>query len=147
MKIEFWEKPGCMGNARQRALLATTGHEIVVKSLPDHKWTREELAPFFDGLPVADWFNRGARRVKEGEIIPEGLDAETAYTILLADPILVRRPLLAIAGERCVGFDLDWIEARIGPMPGTERVKRVLGEDLNACPGSTTGHTCATPAP
>jgi len=147
MKIVFWEKPGCMGNARQRALLATTGREIEAKSLPDHKWTREELEPFLEGLEVFDWFNHGARRVKEGEVIPEGLDAEAAMKILLADPILVRRPLLQIGEERRVGFDLEWIEARIGQLPNTGRIERLRGEDLSSCPGEKTGLRCGDPSP
>jgi len=130
MKIVFWEKPGCMGNARQRALLATTGHEIEAKSLPGHNWTRAELEPFLEGLEVIDWFNHGARRVKEGEVIPEGLDAETAYKILLSDPILIRRPLLQIGEARRVGFDLEWIESRIGSLPKSGRIERLRGEDL-----------------
>lgn len=144
MKIVFWENPGCMGNARQRALLATGGHEIEARSLPDHKWTREELAPFFEGVPVEDWFNLGARRVKEGEVIPEALDEDGAYRFLLADPILVRRPLLEIAGEKKLGFDLEWIESKIGALPSSERVERVRGEDLTACPGEATGVKCGT---
>lgn len=144
MKIIFWEKPGCMGNARQRALLATGGHEIEVRSLPGHAWTRDELSPFLEGLAVPDWFNRGARRVKEGDIDPDAMDSETAYSVLLADPILVKRPLLEIAGHKKLGFDLEWIESKVGPFPSTERVNRVRGEDLTACPGEATGIKCGT---
>lgn len=147
MKIVFWEKPGCMGNARQKALLATGGHEIEARSLPGHAWTREELAPFLEGLAVPDWFNRGARRVKEGEVDPDAVDAETAYTILLADPILVKRPLLEIAGEKKLGFDLAWIESKLGPLPSTEQVNRARGEDLTACPSAATAHKCGEPRP
>jgi nitrogenase-associated protein len=142
MRIAFWEKPGCMGNARQKALLATGGHEIEARSLPDHAWTREELAPFFEGLAVEDWFNISARRVKEGEVIPEALDEDGAYRFLLADPILVRRPLLEINGLKKLGFDLEWIEAQVGPLPSTERVNRVRGEDLTSCPGEASGVKC-----
>jgi nitrogenase-associated protein len=145
VKIVFWEKPGCMGNARQRALLATGGHEIEVKSLPDHKWTRKELAPFFEGLAVEDWFNLSSRRVKESEVIPEALDEDGAYRFILADPILVRRPLLEIDGEKKVGFDLEWIESKIGPLPSSERVDRVRSEDLTSCPGEKTGVKCGDP--
>jgi len=144
MRIVFWEKPGCMGNARQKALLATGGHEIEARSLPDHRWTREELAPFLAGLEVPDWFNRGARRVKEGEVNPDAVDRETAYSILLADPILVKRPLLEIDGEKKLGFDLGWIESKVGALPSTERVNRVRGEDLTSCPGEATGVKCGT---
>lgn len=142
MKITFWEKPGCMGNARQKALLAAGGHEIDARSLPDHRWTWEELDAFLAPLPVPDWFNRGARRVKEGDVDPDALGAEEAMAILLGDPILVRRPLLAIGDERHVGFDLDWIEARIGPLPSTERIQRVRSQDLTSCPGDATGVRC-----
>lgn len=147
MIVEFWEKPGCMGNARQKALLATSESEIVPRSLPDHPWTQQELSLFLDGLPVPDWFNRGARRVKEGEVDPDSLDAESAYAILLADPILVRRPLLKIGDDRHVGFDLDWIEERIGHLPSNERINRVRSEDLTRCPGEATGLKCGDPRP
>lgn len=142
MRITFWEKPGCMGNARQKALLATGGHEIDARSLPDHAWTAGELAPFLEGLPVPDWFNRGARRVKDGDVDPDALDADQAMAVLLADPILVRRPLLAIGDERHVGFDLEWIESRIGPLPSNERTDRVRSQDLSSCPGEKTGVRC-----
>lgn len=147
MIIEFWEKPGCMGNARQKALLATSSCQVVPRSLPDHAWTRQDLSQFLEGLPVADWFNRSARRVKDGEVNPDALDAEAAWSLLLADPILVRRPLLKIGEDRHAGFDLDWIEARIGPLPSTERVQRVRGEDLSTCPAETTGLKCGDPRP
>lgn len=133
MDIIFWEKPGCMGNAKQKALLTAAGHDVVAKSLPGHSWTREELAPFFEGLEVGDWFNRGARRVQEGEVMPDGVDEETAYKILLADPILVRRPLLQIGEDRCVGFDLAWIEARVGALPGIEGPRKALSAQLSQC--------------
>ncbi len=144
MKIVFWEKPGCSGNARQKALLATSGIGIEARSLPDHPWTRQELEPFLEGHPVPDWFNRGARRVKDGEVDPDSLDAESALRILLADPILVRRPLLEIDGEKKLGFDLEWIESRIGALPATDRVQRVRREDLESCPGESTGIKCGT---
>lgn len=147
MIVEFWEKPGCMGNARQKALLATSGCEIVPRSLPDHPLTRQELSLFLEGLEVPDWFNRSARRIKDGEIDPDALSADSAWSLLLADPILVRRPLLKIGEDRHVGFDLDWIEAKIGPLPSTERVNRVRGENLNQCPAEATGLKCGDPRP
>lgn len=147
MVVEFWEKPGCMGNARQKALLATTGCRIAARSLPDHPWTRQELSMFLAGLPVKDWFNRSARKVKDGLVDPDSVDAETAWSLLLADPLLVRRPLLRIGDERHVGFDLSWIEARIGKLPSTERVERVRGEDLEHCPAESTGIRCGDPRP
>ena len=31
--VIFWEKPGCAGNARQKALLAAAGHRLKVRDL------------------------------------------------------------------------------------------------------------------
>jgi nitrogenase-associated protein len=142
MKIVFWEKPGCMGNARQKAILAQSGHEIDARSLPGSSWSREELLAWLGDLPVPQWFNRGARRVQEGEIDPDSVDLEDALSILSADPILIRRPLVEVAGVRMVGFDLSRIEALAGPLPDTDRIRRVRQEDLAECPGKRTGVKC-----
>ena len=50
------------------------------------------LVSFLPWVPVEAGIYR-LNRVKEGEVIPEALDEEGAYRFLLADPILVRRPL------------------------------------------------------
>jgi nitrogenase-associated protein len=135
MEIVFWEKPGCMGNARQKALLAQAGHSVVPHSLPGSVWTREGLLEWLDGIPVPDWFNRGARRVKEGEVDPDSVEREEALSILAADPILIRRPLVELAGVKMVGFDLERIESITGAFPDTERIRRVRAEDLSSCGG------------
>jgi nitrogenase-associated protein len=147
MKIVFWEKPGCMGNARQRALLVAGGHDVQARSLPDHAWTREELLGFLEGLAVPDWFNTGAGRIKSGEIVPGDLNAEEAIALLVGDPILVRRPLLEIGQARRAGWDLEWIEACAGPLSESDRIRRVRSEDLSACPGDSGGRRCGDPHP
>jgi len=142
MKIEFWEKPGCMGNARQKALLAQAGHEIDARSLPGSEWTTGELLEWLGDLPIPDWFNRGARRIQEGEVDPDSVNGEEALSILAADPILIRRPLVQVAGVRMVGFDLERIEQLAGALPDTERIRRVRRENLQECPGKKTGFKC-----
>jgi nitrogenase-associated protein len=113
-RVDFWEKPGCGGNARQKARLRAAGHEVVEHDLLAEPWTADGLAAFLGALPVAEWFNRAAPKVKSGEIVPEGLDAEAAMTALLADPLLIRRPLMAAEGRRVVGFDETVVAAWIG---------------------------------
>jgi nitrogenase-associated protein len=111
----FYEKPGCANNARQKLLLKNAGHEVVAKNLLDEPWTAERLRAFFGGLPVPDWFNRAAPRVKSGEIVPERIDADTALALMLAEPLLIRRPLMECDEKRMAGFDTehvaDWIGA------------------------------------
>ncbi len=73
-KVIFYEKPGCSGNERQKALLVRAGHQLDVRDLLTHPWTEAELAAFLVDLPVEDWFDRSAPRVKSGEVRPAGLD-------------------------------------------------------------------------
>jgi nitrogenase-associated protein len=113
--IVFFEKTGCAGNARQRALLQAAGHNLVRRDLLTEPWTAESLLAFLGPLPVPDWFNRAAVRVKSGEVVPERLDAAAALAALLADPLLIRRPLmLRDDGARLVGFEVTEVERFVG---------------------------------
>jgi len=113
--LVFFEKPGCAGNARQRALLEAARHTLTRRNILDTPWTREELLEFLHSLPVADWFNRAAPRIKRGELVPELLDAETALAALLAEPLLIRRPLMKREDGVCmVGFDIAEVERFVG---------------------------------
>lgn len=41
--LTFYEKPGCQGNARQKALLRAAGHQLHVRNLLTEPWTPERL--------------------------------------------------------------------------------------------------------
>jgi nitrogenase-associated protein len=112
--INFYEKPGCANNARQKQLLKAAGHTVIARNLLTEKWTADSLRAFFSGLPVREWFNRAAPRVKSGEVDPERLAAAAALELMLADPLLIRRPLMECAGRRIVGFDAARVEAWLG---------------------------------
>ena len=105
-QIQFFEKPGCVGNARQKQVLNKAGHELQVMDLLTFPWTREKLSPFLSGRAVGDWFNRTAPAVKSGDIDPDRLDAEQALDLLLETPLLIRRPLMVVDGQYFTGFDL-----------------------------------------
>lgn len=138
--IVFFEKPGCGGNARQKALLQAAGHTLDVRSLLSEPWTRASLMAYLAPLPVADWFNRAAPRVKSGEVLPEALSADDALPLLLAEPLLIRRPLMESGGARMVGFDTAAVDAWVGLQPGTPARK------LEGCAASM-GEPCASQAP
>lgn len=112
--ITFYEKTGCSGNARQKALLAASGHEVLARDLRHKAWTNLALLEFLIGLPVAQWFNPAAPAIKSGEIVPGELDEPTALALLRDNPLLIRRPLLQVGEERRVGFDATAIHAWIG---------------------------------
>jgi nitrogenase-associated protein len=112
--VTFYEKPGCGNNTKQKVWLAASGHTVLAKNLLTEKWTEERLRAFFGDLPVAQWFNPAAPRVKSGEVDPTVFDAQTALALMLAEPLLIRRPLLEVDGVLRVGFDAKAVDAWIG---------------------------------
>lgn len=115
--VTFYEKTGCSGNARQKALLEAAGHEVVARDLRHVVWTRSRLLDFLYALPVSEWFNPSAPALKSGEILPSEIDEATALGLLLHDPLLIRRPLLEVGQERMAGFDFAAVDAWLG-LPG-----------------------------
>ena len=126
--VIFYEKPGCVRNTLQKSLLAVAGHTVQARNLLLERWTPERLHSFFEDLPVAQWFNRSAPRLKSGEICPEQLTASEALTLMIADPLLIRRPLLEVNHERRVGFEPAIIDHWIGLS------SKPTQADLESCP-------------
>lgn len=138
-EIVFYEKPGCIGNANQKRLLAGLGHRLVVQDLLSEPWTAERLRAFFGALPVAGWFNPTAPRIKSGTIDPGTLDEQQALTLMLAEPLLIRRPLIETDQGRCCGFEPNPVLDALGVRFGTD-------EDLQSCPrASVSEPTCDQP--
>ncbi|MDZ8119370.1 ArsC/Spx/MgsR family protein [Pontiella agarivorans] len=112
-KILFYEKTGCKGNARQKALLESNGYSLEVKSLLDEPWERDQLESYFVDRPVEEWFNDKSPAVKQGQVDPSAFDAAGALDLLLCEPILIRRPLIEMDGHRMCGFD-DRVQIMLG---------------------------------
>lgn len=146
--VIFYEKPGCVGNGRQKALLTRSGHRLEVRNLLAEPWTADALRPFFGNRPVAQWFNASAPRVKSGDVVPERLSEEAALALMLAEPLLIRRPLMQVGEARMAGFEPDLVDAWIGLAP-TERPvtdacpREVVTETQDAAPASGTCDTDA----
>jgi nitrogenase-associated protein len=134
--VLFFEKPGCINNTRQKVLLAAAGHTVQARSLLTEKWTAERLRAYFGELPVAQWFNLSSPRVYGGEVTPDDLDEGEALRLMLADPLLIRRPLMEVDGECRVGFDPDAVDRWIG------LASKVPGEDLERCPKGKDAAPC-----
>ena len=139
--VIFWEKPGCAGNARQKALLVRSGHTLDVRNLLSEPWTAAGLRAFFGERPVSEWFNKSSPRVKSGEVRPEALDETGALTLMLAGPLLIRRPLMESGGRREAGFQPERVAAWIGlaetPAPVTDtcvhEIAHLSGEAVPPC--------------
>lgn len=124
--VVFYEKPGCISNAKQKALLRAHGLELHVKNLLEEPWTPERLRPFFGSRPVRDWVNPTAPRIKQGEVRPETLDEATALALMVEDPLLIRRPLIeSDCGLGC-GFEP-------GPLLAALGVDLAADQDLQSC--------------
>jgi nitrogenase-associated protein len=137
--VVFYEKPGCGNNTKQKVWLAASGHTVLAKNLLIEKWSIESLRPFFGDLPVAQWFNPAAPRVKSGEVDPASCNESAALNLMLADPLLIRRPLMEVDGELRVGFDPDAMNAWIG-------LNNAKPEgDIEACPKGHDSSPCPTP--
>ena len=60
------------------------------------------------------WLPLNAPAIKLGHIDPDALDVRQALTLLLENPLLIRRPLMQVGEERMVGFDAAAVDAWIG---------------------------------
>ena len=127
--VIFYEKPGCIRNTMQKSLLAVAGHTVQARNLLIEPWTPERLRSFFGDLPVEQWFNLSAPQIKSGKVCPQHLTSSEALNLMIAEPLLIRRPLLEVNHERRVGFELAIIEAWIGLNSG-----RTTAVDLESCP-------------
>lgn len=134
MLIHFYEKPGCINNTKQKRLLELHGHRVEAHSLLDQHWNAATLRLFFDYMPVNEWFNAAAPRVKSGEIVPETFDEGSALEAMILDPLLIRRPLIDAHGELACGFDNPLVKELLG---GNTDISGVLN-----CPNMGTDATC-----
>ncbi|AFY78716.1 MAG: hypothetical protein IGR93_00305 [Hydrococcus sp. C42_A2020_068] len=138
-KVVFYEKPGCINNAKQKALLYAAGHKLEVHNLLKEPWKPENLRLFFGNLPVSEWFNYTAPRIKSGEINPLELDEPTALKLMIEDSLLIRRPLIQVGKIRQVGFNPEQIDAWIGLTPEPSMIG-----DIETCPRSHEQTPCPT---
>ncbi len=120
--VIFYEKPGCASNAKQKALLIASGHEVEARDLLREPWSASSLRPFFGSKPVREWFNAASPRVKSGEVNPDAVNPQEAIVMMIMDPGLIRRPLMRI-GDHCEsGFDPMAVGRWIGLKPESDRV-------------------------
>lgn len=116
-EVIFYEKPDCAANAKQKKQLEAAGHVLEVRDLMAAAWTRDSLRPFFAERPVEQWINKLHPSVRSGAVTPATLTAEQALDLMIADPSLIRRPLLQVGDERRSGYDPNGLQDWIGILP------------------------------
>lgn len=137
--LVFYEKPGCIGNQRQKAELSSLGLHLDVRDLLSEIWTISSLRPFFADKPIVQWFNPSAPRVKSGEIAIHELSEMQALALMIEDPLLICRPLLQHGSVRQSGF-------LPGPVLDALQIPFDPQEDLQSCPRLDKHLVCEEPA-
>lgn len=136
MVVDFYEKPGCINNTKQKKILTEKGHTLNVFSIFDETWTTERLKPFFEGKPIKEWFNYTAPRIKKGEVDPSVWTEDVAIQEMIRDNFLIKRPLIFCNGVSVSGFENDLVSALLE------------GADVSGmivCPSVATGEKTACP--
>jgi len=140
--LTFYEKPECINNRRQRRLLEAQGCTLERRNLLNEIWNRQSLAHFFTHRrEITQWFNNNSPRIKSGEVKPHLLSADDALGVMIDDPLLIRRPLIACyRGNkifRSSGFDYAHLNSSLNlnlDIPSDSNA--LVGEDIETCPRS-----------
>lgn len=146
--VLFYEKPGCASNARQKQILRQAGATLDVRNLLTEAWTAPRLRTFFGTRPVAEWFNPSAPAIKSGRIDPFAIDQDSALGAMLADPLLIRRPLIETGEFRCSGFDWPALAHSLG-LEATLSLQTTTesnGNNLESCSRASSASSCSTAA-
>ncbi|ARU47830.1 ArsC/Spx/MgsR family protein [Sulfurospirillum diekertiae] len=125
-QVIFYEKTGCSGNARQKALLTEYGVTFDVRSLLDTSWDVPTLNSFFQGLTPKEMLNPFAPQLKDGSFKLEDYTKESLIEKMVQEPILIRRPLLQIGDVKLCGFDIPRLNLLL-------HVKMPTPQNINAC--------------
>ncbi len=135
--ILFYEKPGCINNTRQKAILVQSGHVLETVNLLEHAWSKEELEKYLGEKPVVECFNPAAPAIKSGELNPMEFTKEEAIARMILEPLLIKRPLMKIGIHYIQGFDITVLNKLIDldPAQGTADEKNIFNMNgMNACP-------------
>ncbi|AHJ11982.1 ArsC-like thioredoxin [Sulfurospirillum multivorans DSM 12446] len=125
-QVIFYEKTGCSGNARQKALLKEHGVIFEVRSLLDTRWDVQTLNAFFEGLSLKEMLNPFAPQLKDGTFKVDDYTKESLIEKMVQEPILIRRPLMQIGTVKLCGFDIPKLNSLL-------HVKMPIPQNINAC--------------
>ena len=134
--VLFYQKPGCATNARQIRALEAAGHSVIAKDLLTEPWTDRGAAQLLRRDARVLLVQPAAPRIKSGEVEPDSSDADGALALMLADPLLIRRPLVEANGTRCAGFDREPVLSLLGQRSP---------QNLHGCSREGTGTQCPSP--
>jgi arsenate reductase len=112
--IIFYEKPGCINGEKQKAILLRAGHELHCVNILTYHWNEKNLLPFIAGKTPVSMMNGTAPALKTGLIDPSLLSFEEAMSLMIRDPILIKRPLVKVDDLCIQGFDDQRLRPYLG---------------------------------
>lgn len=120
--IQFFEKPGCINGEKQKNILIEAGNILECVNILEHSWNREELALFIAVKDPTLIMNYTAPAIKKGEIIPANLSYDEAVTLMIENPLLIKRPLIRVDGMSVQGFTDERLTPYLASWDGTDDV-------------------------
>lgn len=121
-EIVFYENPGCINGEKQKSLLMQAGNQIICRNILTTQWTPQKLGAFLGGRGAEEIMNYTAPDIKNGKIDPLLLSYEEAVTVMIENPILIKRPLIEVDGLRIQGFTGDELKSYLGSWDRSEDV-------------------------
>ena len=112
--VSFYEKPGCVGNAKLKDKLVKAGYKLNVTDMISKSWEKKELLEFFKDTPVSQCLNLRAPLITSGEFIYDGKSDDEILDAMIESPILIKRPLLVFKGEFAVGSESTLVKRLLG---------------------------------
>jgi arsenate reductase len=104
VNIEIWHNPRCSKSCETLALLVQAGHQpVIVKYLetpPTAAQIRKALAAL--GISAIDLVRTGETAFRENGLHATD-DQETLIAAMVANPILIERPILFANGKAVIG--------------------------------------------
>lgn len=132
-QVVFYEKPGCINNRKQKQLLSRAGHQIDARNLLTEDWSVDTLRPYLDQQGPEFWVNRSHPDLKAKRLCLPMTDAEQLLQMLCDDPLLIRRPLLAVDGRYFQGFDAEQLHQLIDLSGVTDNLEDCPRSHQTAC--------------
>jgi nitrogenase-associated protein len=135
--IQFFGKPNCVNNNKQKSLLQAAGHTVQDNDILSQDWKPDQLRDYFGHAPIAEWFNMMAPVIKSKDFSIDNLSAAQALEAMVENPLLIRRPLMDLDGRKVCGFRFEEIDEIIGLSPAAghkEEMQGLRNEDMATCP-------------
>jgi nitrogenase-associated protein len=121
-EILFYEKPGCINGEKQKTILEKAGNSVKCINILTFAWSASALLPFVAGREPIEIMNYTAPAIKNGEIKPDQLNFNEALSLMINNPILIKRPLIHVDGHNIQGFTSTALKPYLGDWDNSEDV-------------------------